>query len=55
MDGSGWADDATLPIAYADAARLAALNARIGRLIGDAPEAPRWNPGNFFGERFGSR
>jgi Zn-dependent M28 family amino/carboxypeptidase len=48
-------DDATLPIAYADAERLAALNARIGRLIGDAAEAPRWNPGDFFGERFGKR
>lgn len=48
-------DDATLPIAYADAERLAALNARIGRLIGDAPQAPRWNPGDFFGERFGKR
>lgn len=47
-------DDASLPIAYDDAVRLAKLNARIGRLVGDAPERPRWNAGDFFGERFGA-
>jgi Zn-dependent M28 family amino/carboxypeptidase len=45
-------DEATLPIAWGDAVRMAKLNARIGRLIGDAAERPRWNAGNFFGERF---
>jgi Zn-dependent M28 family amino/carboxypeptidase len=45
-------DEATLPIAYGDAMRLAKLNARIGQLIGDASERPRWNPGDFFGEKF---
>lgn len=45
-------DDADQPIQYADAARLARLNARIGQLVGRASAAPRWNPGDFFGERF---
>lgn len=45
-------DDATQPIEYADAARLARLNARIGRLAGDAAARAQWNPGDFFGERF---
>lgn len=45
-------DEADLPIAYGDAARLAQLNARIGRIVGDAPQPPRWNEGDFFGEKF---
>ncbi len=45
-------DDVRLPIVYADAARLARLNARIGRLVGDAPDPPRWHAGDFFGEKF---
>lgn len=46
-------DDADQPIQYADAARLARLNARIGELVADAPQRPAWNAGDFFGERFG--
>ena len=46
-------DDASQPIQYADAARLARLNARIGTLVGNIAERPRWNEGDFFGERFG--
>jgi len=46
-------DQPDLPIQYGDAARLATLNARIGRIVGDAAERPRWNEGDFFGERFG--
>ncbi|MGO4261366.1 M28 family peptidase [Lysobacter sp. TAB13] len=46
-------DDASQPIQYADAARLARLNARIGQRIADAAQRPRWNAGDFFGERFG--
>jgi len=46
-------DEAELPIYYGDAARLATLNARIGRIVGDAAERPRWNDGDFFGKRFG--
>lgn len=45
-------DDADQPIHYGDAARLARLNARIGRLVGDAAERPQWNEGDFFGDRF---
>lgn len=45
-------DEATLPIAWGDALRLAKLNARLGRLVGDAGERPRWNAGDFFGDRF---
>jgi Zn-dependent M28 family amino/carboxypeptidase len=47
-------DDARQPIQYADAARLARLNARIGSLVGNRAERPRWNAGDFFGERFGT-
>ena len=46
-------DDVSQPIQYGDAARLARLNARIGQRIGDAPQRPMWNAGDFFGERFG--
>jgi Zn-dependent M28 family amino/carboxypeptidase len=45
-------DEATLPIAYGDALRLAKLNARIGQLVGDAAERPKWNAGDFFAENF---
>lgn len=46
-------DEATLPIAWGDAVRLAKLNARIGQLVGDATERPKWNAGDFFGGKFG--
>jgi Zn-dependent M28 family amino/carboxypeptidase len=45
-------DEASLPIAYGDASRMARLNARIGRIVGDAAQRPAWNKGDFFGERF---
>ncbi len=47
-------DDADQPIHYGDAARLARLNARIGARVGDAAARPRWNAGDFFGDRFGA-
>lgn len=45
-------DDASQPIQYPDAARLARLNARIGERVGNDAERPRWNEGDFFGDRF---
>ncbi|MGH8078528.1 MAG: M20/M25/M40 family metallo-hydrolase, partial [Lysobacter sp.] len=48
-------DDVSQPIQYADAARLAQLNARIGQLVGDVALRPAWNDGDFFGERFGPK
>lgn len=48
-------DEASLPIAYGDASRLARLNARIGRIVGDATQRPSWNKGDFFGEKFGGK
>lgn len=47
-------DDVTQPIQYADAARLARLNAAIAQRIAADPRRPRWLPGDFFGERFGT-
>jgi len=46
-------DDFSLPIDYKEAARFADLNYRIARNIANAEEAPSWNDGDFFGERFG--
>ncbi|GAB3746453.1 M20/M25/M40 family metallo-hydrolase [Lysobacter olei] len=46
-------DDVTRSIQYADAARLARLNARLAQRIAAEPQRPRWLPGDFFGERFG--
>ena len=45
-------DDTGRPIHYPSAARLARLNAAIGRRVGDAPERPRWKDGDFFGRTF---
>jgi Zn-dependent M28 family amino/carboxypeptidase len=41
-------DDASQPIQYGDAARLARLNARLGLLLGNRDERPRWHAGDFF-------
>lgn len=45
-------DDLSLPIRYEDVARFAALNVQIAREVANAPERPRWNEGDFFGELF---
>ena len=44
-------DDASQPIQYGDAARLARLNARLGLLLGNAGARPRWHAGDFFGRQ----
>jgi hypothetical protein len=41
-------DDASQPIQYGDAARLARLNAHLGQLLGNADARPRWHAGDFF-------
>jgi Zn-dependent M28 family amino/carboxypeptidase len=46
-------DDLNHPIHWAGAADLAILNFRIGLAIGNDPERPAWNPGDFFGRQFG--
>ena len=46
-------DETALPIHYPSAARLAMLNAAIGRRVGDAEQKPRWKDGDFFGRTFG--
>jgi hypothetical protein len=44
-------DDASQPIQYGDAARLARLNARLGLLLGNADARPGWHAGDFFGHQ----
>ncbi|MDZ7628642.1 MAG: M28 family metallopeptidase [Parvularculaceae bacterium] len=46
-------DDISLPIRYDQGVRFTELNYRIARALADAEEAPRWNPGDFFGDIFG--
>jgi hypothetical protein len=45
-------DDLTQPIHYQTAAKMAMLNARIGQLVADDPYRPRWNLGDFLGQKF---
>ena len=45
-------DEVTLPIRYDSAARFADVNYEISRAIADAPERPKWNKGDFFGDLF---
>ncbi len=46
-------DDLTLPIDYQAGAVFTEINVNIGKEIGDSPERPRWNEGDFFGRQFG--
>lgn len=48
-------DETSLPIHYPSAARLAMLNAAIGRRVGDAEQKPSWKEGDFFGRTFGGQ
>lgn len=45
-------DDLTLPLDYMTAADLARVNARIALSVANAASPPRWNNGDFFGEKF---
>ncbi|MGR4890736.1 M28 family metallopeptidase [Sphingopyxis sp. LARHCG72] len=46
-------DNLAQPIDYRAAAKFAKLNFELTRALADAAEAPRWNPGNLFGTRYG--
>jgi Zn-dependent M28 family amino/carboxypeptidase len=48
-------DEASLPIDYATAARLADVNLRIGMAVANDPQRPRWDAGSFLGKRYGTR
>ena len=45
-------DDISLPIDWKAAAKFARINYEIGRELADAPEAPRWYEGSYFGDKF---
>lgn len=45
-------DDMRLPFDWSAAAKFARVNYLIARELADAPEAPRWYAGDFFGDRF---
>jgi Zn-dependent M28 family amino/carboxypeptidase len=45
-------DDLSLPMDHATAADLARINLRIALEVANAPTAPRWNSGDFFGAKF---
>lgn len=46
-------DDLALPIHYAAGARFTHINTRIGEIIANGSQRPRWNEGDFFGTTFG--
>ena len=48
-------DDLARPVSWVAAARLARVNYAIGVAVGDADSRPAWQPGDFFGTRFGGR
>jgi len=48
-------DDVGQPIHYPTAARMADINQRIGLMIANQRERPRWDAGSFLGQRFGGK
>lgn len=46
-------DDLGRPVDWESAERFGRANTRIGFEIANDPERPRWNEGDFFGEKFG--
>jgi hypothetical protein len=47
-------DDLSRPVHWDSARRFARANARVGYAVATAAGRPRWNEGDFFGERFAS-
>jgi Zn-dependent M28 family amino/carboxypeptidase len=47
-------DDLSQPIHWGSAAAFARLGADVARTIARDAEPPKWNPGDFFGTRFGN-
>lgn len=45
-------DDLSRPVDWDSVARFTRINARAGWLLANAAERPRWQPGNFFGDKF---
>jgi Zn-dependent M28 family amino/carboxypeptidase len=45
-------DDLNLPIDYRAAARFTRINARVGEIVANERERPRWHEGDFFGDTF---
>jgi hypothetical protein len=46
-------DDMNQPIDYESGAKFARLNVLLGWQIAEEEQAPRWNAGDFFGQKFG--
>jgi hypothetical protein len=46
------ADDLTQPFVWAAGAKFARLNYLVARELADAPTAPKWYAGDYFGDRF---
>ena len=46
-------DDLSQPIDWPSAAAISRLTTDLIRAVADDPAAPQWNPGDFFGSRFG--
>jgi Zn-dependent M28 family amino/carboxypeptidase len=46
-------DDLSRPIDWPSAVRFARANVRIGYAVAEDDDRPTWNPGDFFGEKFG--
>ncbi|CAN5118653.1 M20/M25/M40 family metallo-hydrolase [soil metagenome] len=47
-------DDTSQMIDYQAAAKFAGVNYEIAKELANAKDRPKWNPGDFFGEKFGS-
>jgi Zn-dependent M28 family amino/carboxypeptidase len=48
-------DDASRPVDWDSAVRFARANARVGHQVATEAGRPRWNEGDFFGDRFASK